>query len=310
MRKQILEKIGVEVLLDAKVVDVNAEGVTYEGKDGTRTVIPCACKIWAAGVSGSPLGRLLAERAGSEVDRAGRVHVDPDLTLPGHPEVFVVGDLMALDNLPGVAQVAIQGGRHAAATIRARIEAKPEPGPFKYKDKGSMATITRFSAVTKVGRFEQAGFLAWVLWLVVHLMYIVGFKNRLTTLVHWFVSFIGRNRAERSVSPQQVVARNRLRNDGIPIWPGAVGEGIRFAVVEEDPPPAEEDIRVAVVPEEDPPPAEEGIRVAVLPEEDPSLTDEGVQVAVVPVGEVSPAEEGIRVAVVPQEETAPGVERA
>jgi NADH dehydrogenase len=142
--------------------------------------------------------------------------------------VFIVGDMIALDNLPGVAQVAIQGGRHAAATIRARIQGKPEPGPFEYHDKGSMATITRFSAVASVGRIRTAGFIAWLLWLVVHLMYIVGFKSRLTTLVNWSVSFVGRNRSERTTSAQQVVARTRLRRDpdAPPVWPGAVGEGL------------------------------------------------------------------------------------
>ena len=195
--------------------------------DGERTFIPAACKVWAAGVAASPLGALVAERAGADVDRAGRVLVEPDLTLPGHPEVFIVGDMIALDNLPGVAQVAIQGGRHAAATIRARIGGRPVPGPFAYHDKGSMATITRFSAVASVGRVRTAGFTAWLLWLVVHLMYIVGFKSRLTTLVNWTVSFVGRNRSERTTSAQQVVARNRLRRDpdSPPVWPGAVGEG-------------------------------------------------------------------------------------
>jgi NADH dehydrogenase len=222
----ILEKVGVEVLLGAKVVGLDADGVTYETPDGLRVTIPSACKVWAAGVAASPLGALLAERSGGQLDRAGRVHVNPDLSLPGHPEVFVVGDMMALDGLPGVAQVAIQGGQHAAATIKARIEGQGEPGDFHYKDKGSMATITRFSAVASVGRFQTAGFIAWLLWLVVHLMYLVGFKNRLTTLLHWAVSFIGRTRSERSVTAQQVVARNRLRQDrgGAPIWPGAVGE--------------------------------------------------------------------------------------
>ena len=223
---RILAGVGVEVLLDAKVVGLDAEGVTYEDADGVQVSIPAACKVWAAGVAASPLGALLAERSGAQVDRAGRVEVEKDLTLPGHPDVFVVGDMIALDNLPGVAQVAIQGGRHAAATIRARLDGRPDPGPFEYHDKGSMATITRFSAVASVGRVKTAGFFAWVLWLVVHLMYIVGFKSRLTTLLHWSVSFVGRARSERTTSAQQVVARNRLRNDpdGTPLWPGAVGE--------------------------------------------------------------------------------------
>jgi NADH dehydrogenase len=222
----ILQRAGVEVLLGAKVVGLDAEGVAYETADGTRAMIPSACKVWAAGVAASPLGALLAERSGAATDRAGRVQVNPDLTLPGHPDVFVVGDMMALDGLPGVAQVAIQGGKHSAATIRARLEGRPEPGAFQYKDKGSMATITRFSAVAKTGRVQTAGFVAWLLWLVVHLMYLVGFKNRLTTLLHWAVSFVGRTRSERTTTAQQVVARNRLRREsaGEPIWPGAVGE--------------------------------------------------------------------------------------
>ncbi len=226
--EKILTGAGVEVILGAKVVGVDADGVTYETADGEQTHIPAACKVWAAGVAASPLGALLAERSGAEVDRAGRVLVEPDLTLPGHPDVFVVGDMMALDNLPGVAQVAIQGGRHAAATIRSRIDGKPAPGDFEYHDKGSMATITRFKAVASVGRIRTAGFIAWVLWLIVHLMYIVGFKSRLTTLINWSVSFLGRDRSERTTSAQQVVARNRLRRDSgdQPIWPGAVGEGV------------------------------------------------------------------------------------
>ncbi len=224
--RQILEDVGVEVHLSAKVVGLDHDGVTYEDATGARQFIPAACKVWAAGVSASPLGRILAEQSGAELDRAGRVQVNPDLTLPGHPDVFVVGDMMGLDRLPGVAQVAIQGGQHAARTIRARLEGHPEPGPFKYKDKGSMATITRFSAVASIGRMKTAGFFAWVLWLIVHLMFVVGFKNRLTTLLHWAVSFLGVNRSERTTTAQQVVARNRLRQEtsGKPIWPGAVGE--------------------------------------------------------------------------------------
>jgi NADH:ubiquinone reductase (H+-translocating) len=226
--ERILTDAGVDVLLGAKVVGMDAEGVTYETSDGERTVIPAACKVWAAGVAASPLGALLAERSGGQVDRAGRVLVEPDLTLPGYPDVFVVGDMIALDNLPGVAQVAIQGGRHAASTIRSRIDGRPDPGPFDYHDKGSMATITRFSAIASVGRVKTAGFTAWLLWLVVHLMYIVGFKKRLTTILHWAVSFLGRTRSERTASAQQVVARNRLRADpdAPPLWPGAVGEGV------------------------------------------------------------------------------------
>ena len=141
------------------------------------------------------------------MDRAGRVRVLPDLTVPGHPEAFVVGDMMALDDLPGVAQVAIQGSRYAAKQIARRLDGAPPQGPFEYVDKGSMATISRFSAVASIGRLRFSGFVAWVLWLGIHLVYIIGFKHRVTTLLHWAVSFLGRGRAERVATEQQIFAR-------------------------------------------------------------------------------------------------------
>lgn len=134
----------------------------------------------------------------------GRVAVQPDLTLPGHPEVFVVRDMVASD-LPGVAQVAIQGARYAAGTIRGA-----KSGAFEYSDKGNMATISRFNAVAAVGRLRFTGFVAWLLWLAVHLVYIVGFKSRITTVLHWAVSFVGRARSKRVATAQQVFARRAL----------------------------------------------------------------------------------------------------
>jgi NADH dehydrogenase len=209
-----LNRIGVEVQLGAMVTDVDADGLTVKDGDGQLRRIPAATKIWAAGVQASPLGRLLGEQSGAEVDRAGRVSVLPDLTLPGHPEVHVVGDMMSLDKLPGVAQVAIQGGRYAAEAIRRRLAGKPAQEPFHYFDKGSMATISRFSAVADIGRFKFEGFTAWVLWLVVHLMYIVGFKSRITTVFHWLISFLGRGRSQRVATQQQVYGRLALEQLG------------------------------------------------------------------------------------------------
>jgi NADH dehydrogenase len=206
-----LKRMGVEVQLHAKVVGVDGEGIDVEDADGTRRRIRARTKIWAAGVSASPLGAELAKASGAELDRSGRVHVERDLTLPGHPEVFVVGDMAALDRLPGVAQVAIQGARHAAGQIEKRLAGRPAGQPFRYHDKGSMATISRFRAVASIGRLHFSGFLAWVAWLTVHLIYITAFKNRVTTLLHWAVSFIGRGRAERTATVQQVLARNLLR---------------------------------------------------------------------------------------------------
>jgi NADH dehydrogenase len=208
-----LRKIGVEVQLGAKVVAVDATGLDIEGPEGRRR-IPCLCKIWAAGVAASPLGAQLAEQSGAKLDRAGRVQVQEDLTLPGYPQVFVVGDMASLRGLPGVAQVAIQGGRHAADQIARHCAGGPTGQPFRYRDKGSMATVTRFYAVVSIGPLRMAGFVAWLLWLAVHLIYLVGFKNRFTTLVDWAVAFIGRGRSERTATTQQVLARNaRSRHD-------------------------------------------------------------------------------------------------
>jgi NADH dehydrogenase len=204
-----LQRMGVEVLLGAMVVDVDAGGIDYVDADGRRHRVDALTKIWAAGVAGNPLGRLVAGKAGAEVDRAGRVKVLPDLTLPGHPEVSVIGDLMAL-GLPGVAQVAIQSGTHAADGIVARARGTGGPGVFRYHDKGNMATVSRFSAIAEVGRFRFTGFLAWLAWLAIHLLYLIGFKNRVTTLLHWIVSFLGRGRAERVATYQQVAGRQAL----------------------------------------------------------------------------------------------------
>jgi NADH dehydrogenase len=208
--KADLEKLGVEVQLGAMVVDVDERGLEVQDKDGQRRRIEAVTKVWAAGVSASPLGRQLAEQTGAPLDRAGRIGVNPDLTLPGHPEVFVVGDMMTLDNLPGVAQVAIQGAKYAAKQIKARLDGKPATEPFHYFDKGSMATISRFRAVALIGKLRLTGFLAWLMWLAVHLVYITGFKNRVTALLHWLVSFIGRGRSERTATIQQIFARRAL----------------------------------------------------------------------------------------------------
>ncbi|MCC2315124.1 NAD(P)/FAD-dependent oxidoreductase [Cellulomonas xiejunii] len=209
-----LEHVGVEVWTGWKVVDVDEASVTVEDDGGQRRVIPSVCKVWAAGVAGAPVGRVLAERAGIETTRSGQVPVEDDCTLPGHPEVFVIGDLMRHGKLPGVAQVAIQSGQHAADQIRRRLADEPTGQEFVYRDKGSMATVSRFFAVAQIGSVRTSGLAAWGLWLGVHLLYLVGFKNRVTTLLHWAVSFVGRARSERASTWQQVVARNTLRRTG------------------------------------------------------------------------------------------------
>ncbi|BAL88325.1 putative pyridine nucleotide-disulfide oxidoreductase [Actinoplanes missouriensis 431] len=208
--KHQLEKIGVEVQLGTKVVGVDGTGITVETAQG-RQRIESVTKIWAAGVAAPAISRRVAEAAGAEVDRAGRVMVNPDCTVPGHPEIFVVGDMMSLDRLPGVAQVAIQTGTYAGRTVAARVAGKPALAPFAYRDKGSMATISRFSAIASTGGMKFSGFTAWMMWLVVHLMYLVGFKNRVSAVGHWFVSFLGRGRSERVTTAQQVMAREAIQ---------------------------------------------------------------------------------------------------
>ena len=198
--------------LGAMVTGVDELGLDTSSDDPQVKRIDAITKIWAAGVQGSPLGRIVAEAAGAGVDRAGRVQVQPDLTLPGHPEVFVVGDLMSLNGLPGVAQVAIQSGRHAAQTIVSRLRGDTSEQPFRYSDKGTLATISRFRAVASVGRIRLSGFLAWMLWLAVHLIALTGFKNRVAVLFNWTVAFLGRGRQQRTITTQQVFARQSLES--------------------------------------------------------------------------------------------------
>nr|WP_300144231.1 NAD(P)/FAD-dependent oxidoreductase [Propionicimonas sp.] len=221
--KTELERNGVEVRLGALVTDVDATGLEVKDKDGSTERIAASCKIWAAGVQASPLGRTLAEQSGAELDRAGRIMVNPDLTLPGHPEVFVVGDMISLDKLPGVAQVAIQGGRYAASKIRGELTGHPVTASFAYHDKGSMAVISRYGAVAKVGKLELSGFPAWFAWLFVHLIYVVGFKNRVTTLLHWLITFVGRARSERVTTEQQLVGRLAVKQLGEDFQPTIAG---------------------------------------------------------------------------------------
>jgi NADH dehydrogenase len=215
--RRTLEGLGVEIQLGAMVTGVDADGLTVKEKDGTERRLESQCKVWSAGVAASPLGKQLAEQSGAGIDRAGRVEVLPDLSLPGHPNVFVIGDMMSLDKLPGLAQVAMQGGKYAAKQVVASLEGQDpsQRPPFKYFDKGSMATISRFSAVAKVGKLEISGFLGWVAWLFIHLLYLVGFSSKISTLLSWAQAFFSAGRNEMAATEQQVFARiaiERLRD--------------------------------------------------------------------------------------------------
>jgi NADH dehydrogenase len=206
-----LEKMDVEVQLNAMVTAVDYMGITIKEKDGGERRIECACKVWAAGVQASSLGKMIAEQSdGTETDRAGRVIVEPDLTVKGHPYVFVVGDLMSVPDVPGMAQGAIQGARYVTKLIKEAVKGHDDPAnrkPFKYFDKGSMALISRYSAVAKIGKLEFGGFIAWLAWLLLHLLYLVGFRNRIAAMFSWGISFLGRTRGQMAITSQMMYAR-------------------------------------------------------------------------------------------------------
>jgi NADH dehydrogenase len=212
-----LEKMGVEVYPNSVVTDVDYMGVNVRNKEtGEQRRVECACKVWSAGVAASPLGKMVADQCeGTEVDRCGRVVVEPDLTVKGHPDVFIVGDMMAVPGVPGVAQGAIQGAKYVTKIIKNDLKGRDNPQfrePFKYWDKGSMATISRYSAVAKVGKLEFGGFFAWLAWLFLHLLYLVGFKNRVSTLFSWINTFGSHNRSQLTTTSQMVYARLALEN--------------------------------------------------------------------------------------------------
>jgi NADH:ubiquinone reductase (H+-translocating) len=203
-----LGRLGVEIHVGAMVTGMDDHGVVITKQDGSTVRVDAATRIWAAGTRASGVGGLLSETAGVELDKSGRVPVEPDCSLPGHPEVFVVGDLMALDDLPGVAEVAMQSGAHAAHTIERRL-AGQAPKRFRYRDLGTLAVISRFRAVAKVGPIRVGGFAGWLLWLVVHITFLTGFKNRFGALARWTVSFIGRGRYERALTGRWVARADR-----------------------------------------------------------------------------------------------------
>jgi NADH dehydrogenase len=185
-----LARLGVEVRTSAQVTGIDEGGVSLgPERVAARTV------LWAAGVRASPLGRSL----GAPLDRAGRVRVTPNLTVPGHDEIFVIGDLAALDAVPGVAPAAIQMGRHAARNVRRAIAQKPLL-PFRYRDKGSLATIGRAAAIGDFGRVRLSGFLAWCAWLVIHIFFLIGFRNRFLVLFEWAWAYLTYQRGARLIT--------------------------------------------------------------------------------------------------------------
>jgi NADH:quinone reductase (non-electrogenic) len=208
-----LERQGVEIHTGSIVTDIDRGNVEVKGPDGEVQQVAARTKVWAAGVQASPLARMLADASGAECDRAGRIAVLPDCSLPGHPNVFAVGDMTALDGLPGVAEVAMQEGIHASSTIKRRLRGEGSK-PFHYRDLGSMATISRFRALVSFKGIRLAGFAGWLIWLFVHLAFLTGFRNRFITVLRWALSFVGTGRGERTLTTQQVIGRVAIEEAG------------------------------------------------------------------------------------------------
>lgn len=202
-----LEHLGVTLMLGHRMVDVHPDSVELQTADGEHTTIATRTVVWAAGVMASPLAQALGQGAGAQIDRAGRLLVEPDLTLPGHPEVFALGDMVAVadastgkpQSLPGLAPVAMQQGRYAGALIAARLAGRTLP-PFRYRDKGTLATIGRGRGVAEIQGLRLHGLIAWVTWLLVHIFYLIGFENRLLVLMRWSYSFFTRGRGTRLIT--------------------------------------------------------------------------------------------------------------
>jgi NADH dehydrogenase len=202
--ERLVGKLGVQVLKSVMVTDIDQDGVTYKTPQGSEK-LAAKTVLWAGGVVTNEFGRKLGERTKAETDRTGRIKVNPDLTVPSHPDIFIIGDLALSQGqdgkpLPGVAQVAIQGGAYAAKAIRARLRGKEDLPPFRYFNKGDMAVIGRAAAIANIFGFHLSGLLAWLTWLFVHLMYIVEFQNRVLVFVQWGFEYLTFSRGARLIT--------------------------------------------------------------------------------------------------------------
>jgi NADH:ubiquinone reductase (H+-translocating) len=205
-----LTRMGVETHLGSLVTDVDANGLVVRDKEGTSTRYEVGSVLWTAGVAAPPLATMLAKATGAEQDRAGRIVVQPDLTIAGHPEISVVGDLMSLEHLPGVAEVAMQTGYYAGKRIKLRMDGGGQPRkpgkPFRYRDLGSAAYLSRGHAVISVGPVRMSGLLGWFAWLGIHIAFLTSFRNRFGAILTWALAFSRESRRERAFTMQQIVA--------------------------------------------------------------------------------------------------------
>lgn len=206
-----LRHLGVDLHLGTMVTDLDAKGLTVKDRDGATTRYAARTVLWTAGVEAPPIAAAVARATGATQDRAGRIAVEPDLTIPGHPEIRVVGDVMALRHLPGLAEVAMQSGAHAGRAVRHSVEGRTKkPKPFKYVDLGSAAYICRGRAVVKAGPVHLSGVPGWLAWLFIHIAFLTGFRSRLGAVLSWSVVFASGARRERAFTlPDHAAASDR-----------------------------------------------------------------------------------------------------
>jgi NADH:ubiquinone reductase (H+-translocating) len=216
--ERTLERLGVSVLLNTSVIDVQETSAVTEGPDRKRTQVPTRTIVWAAGVVAGELSGALAAASGASLDRAGRVAVGPDLTIQGHPEVIALGDMVSMHDeagnevaLPGLASTAMQQGRYAASSVGRRTQSKPSQA-FCFVDKGNLATIGRANAVAEIKGIQTSGMLAWLIWLSVHIFYLIGLQNRLLVLTRWGFSFVTRGRGARLITGESAETATEVRS--------------------------------------------------------------------------------------------------
>jgi NADH dehydrogenase len=208
-----LTEMGVEVRLNTLAIAMDGDTITVKGPDGEET-IRTRTRIWAAGVQASPLAKMLAGKVGLETDRAGRIPVEPDCSVPGHPEVFAIGDMVSLNRLPGVAQPAMQEGKYVGKLIKGRLEGDERVDPFKYFDKGSMATIGHRSAIADAFGMKFTGVLGYTMWGFIHVLYLIGWGNRLGTIYTWARALtFSTNRGHRIITFEQANQRAEEARD-------------------------------------------------------------------------------------------------
>jgi NADH:quinone reductase (non-electrogenic) len=199
-----LDKLGVEQHMHSIATQIDGTGLTVRAQDGTETHYDAATVLWTAGVAAPSVAAAIAQATGAKQDRAGRIEVGPDLSIPGHPEIMVTGDVMSLNKLPGVAEVAMQTGLYAGRRIRHEVRGEAYTKPFRYYDLGSAAYLSRGRAVVSVGKLQFAGFPGWVVWLFIHIGFLTGYRNRFGAVLSWWFAFTRDLRRERTYTTKQV----------------------------------------------------------------------------------------------------------